>query len=68
MLCWIITHATHAQGVLGERGRRTRGLVVLVQRRFRFPKNSFEMYTEAVSLFTGSTCVRSDVFRPLKRC
>ena len=44
-----------------------RELAVLVQGRFRFP-NSSEMYTEAVSLFIGSAYVRSNVFRPLKRC
>ena len=67
MLCRIVIRATHAR-VLGERGRMVRGLAVLVQGRFRFPQNSSEMYTEAVSLFIGSACVRSDVFRPLKRC
>ncbi|KAF9644669.1 40S ribosomal protein S3 [Thelephora ganbajun] len=44
----IIIRATHTQEVLGEKGRRIRELTALVQKRFRFPENSLEMYAEKV--------------------
>jgi ribosomal protein S3 len=44
----IIIRATHTQEVLGEKGRRIRELTALVQKRFKFPENSLEMYAEKV--------------------
>ena len=34
--------------VLGEKGRRIRELTALVQKRFKFPENSLELYAEKV--------------------
>jgi len=44
----IIIRATHTQEVLGEKGRRIRELTSLVQKRFRFPEGSVELYAEKV--------------------
>ncbi|KAF8337479.1 ribosomal protein S3 [Cantharellus anzutake] len=44
----IIIRATHTQEVLGEKGRRIRELTALVQKRFKFPENSVELYAEKV--------------------
>ena len=44
----IIIRATHTQEVLGEKGRRIRELTALVQKRFKFPENSLELYAEKV--------------------
>ncbi|ORY91176.1 40S ribosomal protein S3 [Syncephalastrum racemosum] len=44
----IIIRATHTQNVLGEKGRRIRELTTLVQKRFRFPENTVELYAERV--------------------
>lgn len=44
----IIIRATHTQEVLGEKGRRIRELTALVQKRFRFPEGSLELYAEKV--------------------
>ncbi|KAK4331948.1 40S ribosomal protein S3 [Rhodotorula toruloides] len=44
----IIIRATHTQEVLGEKGRRIRELTALVQKRFRFPEGSVELYAEKV--------------------
>lgn len=44
----IIIRATHTQEVLGDKGRRIRELTSLVQKRFRFPENSLELYAEKV--------------------
>lgn len=46
--CKIIIRATHTQEVLGEKGRRIRELTALVQKRFKFPDNSLELYAEKV--------------------
>ncbi|KAF5390160.1 hypothetical protein D9757_002896 [Collybiopsis confluens] len=46
--CDIIIRATHTQEVLGEKGRRIRELTALVQKRFKFPENSLELYAEKV--------------------
>jgi small subunit ribosomal protein S3e len=46
--CQIIIRATHTQEVLGEKGRRIRELTALVQKRFKFPENSLELYAEKV--------------------
>jgi len=34
--------------VLGEKGRRIRELTALVQKRFRFPEGTVELYAEKV--------------------
>ena len=44
----IIIRATHTQEVLGEKGRRIRELTALVQKRFKFPEGSVELYAEKV--------------------
>ncbi|GAC76056.1 probable 40S ribosomal protein S3 [Moesziomyces antarcticus] len=44
----IIIRATHTQEVLGDKGRRIRELTALVQKRFKFPDNSLELYAEKV--------------------
>ena len=44
----IIIRATHTQNVLGEKGRRIRELTSLVQKRFKFPENTVELYAERV--------------------
>ena len=44
----IIIRATHTQEVLGEKGRRIRELTALVQKRFKFPKDTVELYAEKV--------------------
>ncbi|PCH43352.1 ribosomal protein S3 [Wolfiporia cocos MD-104 SS10] len=44
----IIIRATHTQEVLGEKGRRIRELTALVQKRFKFPENSLELFAEKV--------------------
>ncbi|CAG8580783.1 13705_t:CDS:2 [Acaulospora morrowiae] len=45
----IIIRATHTQEVLGEKGRRIRELTALIQKRFKFPENTVELYAEKVS-------------------
>ncbi|KAH9609986.1 hypothetical protein KSS87_004125 [Heliosperma pusillum] len=45
----IIIRATRTQNVLGEKGRRIRELTSIVQKRFRFPENSVELYAEKVN-------------------
>ncbi|KAK3023345.1 hypothetical protein RJ639_042743 [Escallonia herrerae] len=45
----IIIRATRTQNVLGEKGRRIRELTSVVQRRFKFPENSVELYAEKVN-------------------
>ncbi|KAF5181828.1 40S ribosomal protein S3 [Thalictrum thalictroides] len=45
----IIVRATRTQNVLGEKGRRIRELTSLVQKRFKFPENSVELYAEKVN-------------------
>jgi len=44
----IIILATRTQSVLGEKGRRIRELTSVVQKRFRLPEGSVEMYAEKV--------------------
>lgn len=44
----IIIRATHTQAVLGEKGRRIRELTSLIQKRFKFPENTVELYAEKV--------------------
>ncbi|CAI9100691.1 OLC1v1037846C1 [Oldenlandia corymbosa var. corymbosa] len=45
----IIVRATRTQNVLGEKGRRIRELTSLVQKRFKFPENSVELFAERVN-------------------
>ncbi|KAG8380138.1 hypothetical protein BUALT_Bualt07G0162400 [Buddleja alternifolia] len=45
----IIIRATRTQNVLGEKGRRIRELTSVVQKRFKFPENSVELYAERVN-------------------
>jgi len=45
----IIIRATHTQEVLGEKGRRIRELTALIQKRFKFPENTVELYAEKVA-------------------
>ncbi|EYU36943.1 hypothetical protein MIMGU_mgv1a012976mg [Erythranthe guttata] len=45
----IIIRATRTQNVLGEKGRRIRELTSVVQKRFRFPEGSVELYAEKVN-------------------
>jgi small subunit ribosomal protein S3e len=45
----IIIRATRTQSVLGEKGRRIRELTAVVQKRFRFPEGSVELYAEKVA-------------------
>lgn len=44
----IIIRATRTREVLGEKGRRIRELTSLVQKRFRFPENSVELFAEHI--------------------
>ncbi|CCO35698.1 40S ribosomal protein S3-1 [Rhizoctonia solani AG-1 IB] len=44
----IIIRATRTQDVLGEKGRRIRELTSLIQKRFKFPENSLDLYAEKV--------------------
>merc|ERR1712153_60186 len=44
----IIIRATRTREVLGEKGRRIRELTAVVQKRFRFPENSVELFAERV--------------------
>ncbi|KAL2477400.1 40S ribosomal protein S3-1 [Forsythia ovata] len=45
----IIIRATRTQNVLGEKGRRIRELTSVVQKGFKFPENSVELYAEKVN-------------------
>lgn len=42
----IIIRATKTQSVLGENGRRIRELTAVVQKRFKFPEGSIELFAE----------------------
>ncbi|KAJ7597076.1 ribosomal protein S3 [Mycena floridula] len=44
----IVIRATHTQEVLGEKGRRIRELISLVQKRFKFPENSLDIFAQKV--------------------
>jgi len=44
----IIIRATRTREVLGEKGRRIRELTAVVQKRFKFPENSVELFAERV--------------------
>ena len=45
----VIIRATRTQSVLGEKGRRIRELTSVVQKRFKFPADSVELYAEKVA-------------------
>jgi small subunit ribosomal protein S3e len=45
----IIIRATRTQNVLGEKGRRIRELTSVVQKRFKFPEGTVELYAEKVN-------------------
>merc|ERR1712130_48055 len=45
----IIIRATRTQNVLGVKGRRIRELTSVVQKRFKFPEGSVELYAEKVA-------------------
>jgi len=45
----IIIKATRTQNVLGEKGRRIRELTSVVQKRFKFPEGTVELYAEKVN-------------------
>ncbi|CAL5219984.1 g1922 [Coccomyxa viridis] len=45
----IIIRATRTQNVLGVKGRRIRELTSVVQKRFKFPDGSVELYAEKVN-------------------
>ena len=55
----IIIRATRTQNVLGEKGRRIRELTSLVQKRFKFPQDSVEVFVLLLrlSLFVTSFLV-----------
>eukprot|EP01108_Squamamoeba_japonica_P003085 TRINITY_DN2561_c0_g4_i1.p2 TRINITY_DN2561_c0_g4~~TRINITY_DN2561_c0_g4_i1.p2 ORF type:complete len:240 (-),score=120.98 TRINITY_DN2561_c0_g4_i1:89-763(-) len=45
----VIIRATRTKNVLGEKGQRIRELTSLVQKRWRFPANTVELYAERVN-------------------
>eukprot|EP00884_Botryococcus_braunii_P000806 jgi/Botrbrau1/10726/Bobra.357_1s0027.1 len=45
----IIIRATRTQNVLGQKGRRIRELTSVVQKRFKFPDGTVELYAEKVA-------------------
>jgi small subunit ribosomal protein S3e len=45
----IVIRATRTQKVLGEKGRRIRELMSLVQKRFNFPEGTVELYADKVA-------------------
>jgi hypothetical protein len=49
----VIIRATRTQNVLGVKGRRIRELTSVVQKRFKFPEGSVELYAEKVRLLTA---------------
>ena len=59
----IIIRATHTQEVLGEKGRRIRELTALVQKRFRFPEGSVELYAEKVQARGLSAVAQAESLR-----
>jgi small subunit ribosomal protein S3e len=59
----IIIRATHTQDVLGEKGRRIRELTALVQKRFKYPENSLELYAEKVAYRGLSAVAQAESLR-----
>ncbi|KAG5229930.1 Filament plant protein [Salix suchowensis] len=58
----IIIRATRTQNVLGEKGGRIRELTSIVQKRFKFPENAFELYSEKVSNMASVPLRRLSLF------
>ena len=56
----IILRATRTQNVLGEKGRRIRELTSAVQKRFRLPEGSVELYAEKVQNRGLSAAVQAE--------
>ena len=59
----IIIRATHTQDVLGDKGRRIRELKALVEKRFKFPENSLELYAEKVQFRGLSAAAQAESLR-----
>ncbi|GMK57255.1 hypothetical protein CspeluHIS016_0400890 [Cutaneotrichosporon spelunceum] len=59
----IIIRATHTQEVLGHQGRRIRELKALVEKRFKFPENSLELYAEKVQYRGLSAVAQAESLR-----
>ncbi|KAB5524734.1 hypothetical protein DKX38_022483 [Salix brachista] len=58
----IIIRATRTQNVLGEKGGRIRELTSVVQKRFKFPENAVELYSEKVSNMASVPLRRLSLF------
>ncbi|KAJ6411698.1 hypothetical protein OIU84_008304 [Salix udensis] len=58
----IIIRATRIQNVLGEKGGRIRELTSVVQKRFKFPENAVELYSEKVSNMASVPLRRLSLF------
>lgn len=59
----IIIRATHTQDVLGDKGRRIRELKALIEKRFKFPENSLELYAEKVQFRGLSAAAQAESLR-----
>ena len=59
----IIIRATHTQEVLGHQGRRIRELKALVEKRFKFPAGSLELYAEKVQYRGLSAVAQAESLR-----
>ena len=59
----IIIRATHTQDILGEKARRILELTSLVQKRFKSPENSLELYAEKVQHRGLSAIAQCESFR-----
>jgi small subunit ribosomal protein S3e len=59
----IIIRATRTREVLGEKGRRIRELTAVVQKRFRFPENSVELFAERVENRAGCAIAQAESLR-----
>jgi len=44
----IVIKATRVKNVLGEKGKRIKELMAVIQRRFKFPENSIELFTDRI--------------------
>merc|ERR1712000_557361 len=54
---------TRTREVLGEKGRRIRELTAVVQKRFKFPENSVELYAERVENRAASAMAQAESLR-----
>merc|ERR1712107_281991 len=59
----IIIRATRTREVLGEKGRRIRELTSAVQKRFRFPENSVELFAERVENRAANAMAQAESLR-----